>query len=580
MKCSDALRKLVVPSENDRTDGLAGRWVFGMIVGLAVLVVLSAGSTEANGQTTGSSTWVGTRGAWGLAPGRPIVGVRESSGYVTVQPKAVERMVAEGSTASFAGYRRRRAVARLAGYRVTALEHGPTGRQVIRVPFGYDEQLAAAELMATGDYEFAEPDWIVYPDAIFQEPQQPTATPDDPYFYNQWQLEAMNCEAAWSTTTGDPSFVVAICDTGIDETHPDLAANRLTGYNAADGVTEAEGGAVSDVQGHGTMTAGCAAAIGNNGVGVSGTGWDLRHMTVRVTNASSGAAYMSDLTAAVMWAADNGARVINVSYSGVDSAAVQAAGAYARQRGALVVWAAGNEARYLEGDHPDVIVVAATDENDAPASFSNYGPLVDCAAPGVRIVTTGRGGTYVSASGTSFSAPLTAGACAMIWSAQSDLTPDDVEQALLAGADDVYTPGRDDHTGVGRVNVGESVNRAGEWAPIYEPYLTVTPSSPVVGTWFYVTLGGARPGDRVGLFYGTHGTVEPRVVARYGVTLDLRQPRIVAGRAITVNDNGQAAWRLRLRKMRRLPAGIWFQAVQAHDDYASTVVKMTPQPDQ
>lgn len=184
---------------------------------------------------------------------------------------------------------------------------------VIHVPAtgarGDGENRVATSLMATNDYEYATPNWTLYP----------LATPNDPQYGSQWHLPKIQAPQAWDVQKGSSTMILAFTDTGIDLNHADLASRRVPGFNAVTDLAEANGGQVNDVHGHGTHVAGCAAAIGNNGVGVSGVGWNFKLMMVRVTNTSDGLAYTDDITQGARWAADNGARVVSSSYSGIDS---------------------------------------------------------------------------------------------------------------------------------------------------------------------------------------------------------------------------------------------------------------------
>ena len=318
---------------------------------------------------------------------------------------------------------------------------------VIRVPAGETEATVAARLMATGNFSYVEPDWIVFP----------VGCPNDTSFGQQWHHAANRLDscAAWNFETGSPDIVVAICDTGILATHQDLLLNRKEGFNVTSQLWESAGGQINDVNGHGTNCSGSAAGNGNNGIGIAGMGWNLGHRTMRVTDSSDGSASLSNLTLAARTAADRGDKVASVSYSGVNSSSVFTTGTYVRSKGALLVWAAGNSNVNLSGNREDsVIVVGATDQNDARASFSNYGTLVDVFAPGVGIVTTSRNGTtsYASVSGTSFACPITAGLCGLIWSRNPSLTPAEVETILRQSCTDLGTAGVDSTFGYGRID--------------------------------------------------------------------------------------------------------------------------------
>jgi len=317
---------------------------------------------------------------------------------------------------------------------------------IIRVPAGESENTVAARLMATNAFSYVEPDWILFP----------VGCPNDPYLGSQWHHGATRLAscAAWDIETGSPSVIVAICDTGVRVTHQDLLLNRVEGYHVPTQKWESQGGPINDINGHGTLCTGSAAGNGFNGIGVSGMGWSIGHRMMRVTDSTGGSASLSNLTLAARRAAEFGDKVASVSYSGVNSSSVFTTGTYVRSLGSLLVWAAGNDNVNLNGNREDsVIVVGATDQNDAKASFSNYGPLVDLVAPGVSILTTSNAGnsSYAYANGTSFATPIVAGLCALVWSRNPDLTPAQVESIIRSTCKDLGAAGIDNTFGYGRI---------------------------------------------------------------------------------------------------------------------------------
>ncbi len=377
-------------------------------------------------------------------------GELEFSGRLIVKPAAMERLVAEGLTPEAAARAVREARDRLAG--LVVRYYPEVDEYLVRVPEGYDENRLAAELLSAARYAYVVPDWICYP----------TLTPDDPLFGNQWHHVNIQSQQAWDLTTGSDQIIVAFTDTGIDLNHPDLAPRLVPGYNSATDTAQVDGGDISDINGHGTHVAGTAAATGNNGQGVAGVGWNQPIMMVRVTNSTDGTAAQSDILEGARWAAEHGARVVSASYSGVSSPSVETTGQYLRDNfDALYCYAAGNSATNLSGfDHPDVIVVGASDASDQRAGFSSFGRAVDVFAPGVGIWSTRRGGGYGAASGTSFATPLTNGVLAMIWSVDPAFSADQVELILFLSADDLGDPGDDLVFGHGRVNLWRAVTLA------------------------------------------------------------------------------------------------------------------------
>jgi len=380
-----------------------------------------------------------------------VPGERQFSGILVARPIQPEKAAERGLTPAAFGRAVAQAERDLRALGIT--RHYPeVGEYLVKVPAGETENQVIARLMATGNFEYVEPDWIVFP----------VACPNDAQFSQQWHHAAnrLGSCAAWDLETGSPDIVIAICDTGILATHQDLLLHRREGYHVPTQRWESQGGPINDINGHGTNCSGSAAANGNNGVGVVGMGWNLGHRTMRVTDSTDGSASLSNLTLAARVAADAGDKVASVSYSGVNNSTVFTTGNYVRSKGALLVWAAGNSNVNLSGNREDsVIVVGATDQNDAKASFSNYGTLVDLFAPGVSIRTTSRSGTtaYANVSGTSFACPITAGLCGLIWSRNPSLTPAEVESILRSTCVDLGAAGVDSVFGYGRINAAAAI---------------------------------------------------------------------------------------------------------------------------
>jgi subtilisin family serine protease len=295
---------------------------------------------------------------------------------------------------------------------------------------------------------------------------QAATVPNDPYFGEyQWNLRQVRAPDAWDLTTGDRRVIVAVIDTGVALDHPDLASKLVEGTNLV-----APGQPPQDDNGHGTHVAGIIAAATNNGQGVAGVDWEARLMPVKVLDAAGGGDVLR-VAQGMVWAIDQGARVLNLSFSGAEpSVALTEAVQYARSRGVLVVAEVGNEGR-TEPTYPasleGVLAVGATDRNDQRLPGANSGSYVGVAAPAQDVPSTfwdaSVGNTYALASTTSQAAPHAAGLAGLIWSVNPELRGDAVRGLIENHADDVGPPGRDDATGAGRINAYRSVLAALPW---------------------------------------------------------------------------------------------------------------------
>lgn len=282
-----------------------------------------------------------------------------------------------------------------------------------------------------------------------------SSTPNDSYYSSQWHLPKISAPDGWNIITGSSDVSIAIIDSGVDPTHPDLSSKLLTGYNFLDESTN-----TSDVQGHGTAVAGAASAITNNYTGVAGVAWDNPILPLVVVN-SSGYATYSNIARAIIYAADKGVRVINISIGGSSSSStLQDAVNYAWNKGSVIFAAAANSSTnvpYYPAACNNVVAVSATTSSDTLASFSNYGDWIDISAPGESIMTTNNGGGYGSRSGTSFSSPISAGLAALIVSKNSYLSNVEIVNIIEQNADDLGSAGFDIYYGYGRINVYNSL---------------------------------------------------------------------------------------------------------------------------
>ena len=310
--------------------------------------------------------------------------------------------------------------------------------------------------------------------------------PNDERYPSQWHLPKIAAPGGWDLATGSPSVPIAIIDSGVDPTHPDLAGNLIAGYNFLGNNTDTQ-----DVLGHGTAVAGSAAAITDNTTGVAGVAWNSPIMPLVVLNANDYATYY-DIAQAINYAADQGVRVINISIGGSSySSTLQNAVNYAWNKGAVIVACAHNystDTPYYPAACANVIAVSATTSSDTLASFSNYGNWIDIAAPGAYILTTTRGGGYGNWNGTSFSSPITAGVVALILSANPSLTNAQVVDTLTQSADDLGSTGFDNYFGYGRVNALQSIQAALAEVPDVD---TIDPSVAITSPQNNTTVNGS-----------------------------------------------------------------------------------------
>lgn len=288
------------------------------------------------------------------------------------------------------------------------------------------------------------------------------------FSYNEtlrYNLTKINIGAAWQSCYQGQGITVAVIDTGIDLDHPDLAANLVAGKSFVSGTSSAD-----DDAGHGTHVAGIIAAVSNNG-GVIGVAPEASLMPVKVLD-SAGSGSIAEVADGIIWAADNGAEVINLSLGTVSSSAtLKEAVDYAYKQGVLVVAAGGNcgdSSYYLNGcsyqDQPvypgaysNVMAVASTDSSDNQSSFSNQGSYIDVAAPGSTIYSTYPASSYATMSGTSMATPHVAGLAALVWSKNSGLTNQEVGAQIKNTAEDLGSSGWDNQFGYGRIDAAEAM---------------------------------------------------------------------------------------------------------------------------
>ena len=340
----------------------------------------------------------------------------------------------------------------------------------------YCEKMVADGVVKKG---FCEPNYLF----------SASVTPNDSRISQQYANERASLPSAWNTTTGSRSVSIAIIDSGVQSNHPDLQANAWSNPSEiVDGLDNDGNGYVDDVVGydfvdsdndpsdlneHGTHCAGSAGAVGNNGEGIAGASWSASIMAVRVLDAQ-GSGFLSDVATGVRYAVDNGAKVLSLSLGGSSASTVlENALSYACSKGAFIAVAAGNESANNDStpsypanyNLPCLISVAATDQFDQLADFSNFGAsTVHIAAPGVDILSTIPGSQYGFLSGTSMATPLVAGVGALVKALKPELSGADVKNILMQSSDRLGQLSGKLSSG-GRVNAANALALAGGTTP-------------------------------------------------------------------------------------------------------------------
>jgi len=296
-----------------------------------------------------------------------------------------------------------------------------------------------------GDVEFAELD-------SFERRQ---FNPNDALLTNQWHHAVIGSFQAWDHSLGQPFVRVAIVDTPFQMDHPDLASHTDPGWDVVNGgpVTSSSG------MDHSTLCAGLAAAVIGNQLGVAGA-CNCRILPININGA------ISEMYAAVVWAADHGVRVVNISWTGADSDSLNVAGSYLKTKArGLLAMSGVNGTGFLDyTNQPHIYCISMTDATDNPRSrFGNY---IDFAAPGWKIFSTTTGSSYGYGSGTSYSTAIFCGVLAVLFSINPTLSPDEVIELLKNSAADLGPPGWDPYYGWGRINFAAAAAAADASRPV------------------------------------------------------------------------------------------------------------------
>lgn len=350
---------------------------------------------------------------------------------------------------------------------------------------------AREELLASGRYERVD----------FDRARRLAHVPNDPYWPQMWNLTKVRADVAWDTEKGDASVVIAIMDTGLDRTHPDLAANSWSnpGEIAGNGQDDDGNGYVDDVHGwdfayddaepndvygHGTSCAGIVAAVQDNAQGVTGVAPHCKLVGVKAS-IDSGYFYDSANVPALVYCADMGFEVVSMSfYSDEVTPAERDAIDYCWSKGTLPVGAAGNDDSVLPfypGAYDNVLSVAATSPSDTKSWFSNWGTWVDVAAPGESLPTVTLGGGYTTGfAGTSGATPHVAGLAGLLFAANPAATHAQVRAAIEDSAATLFQPPYGSFSGYGRIDCSDALARI----------LGQTSGSKPAAVWFVSPCGG------------------------------------------------------------------------------------------
>jgi len=261
--------------------------------------------------------------------------------------------------------------------------------------------------------------------------------PNDTFYSKQWYLPKISAEESWDITTGGSYIKIAIIDTGVDYTHLDLFNNCLPedGYDFINDDNDA-----FDDHGHGTICAGIAAGVTNNQLGIAGVSWESKIVPIKCFS-NTGIGYEEDIVSAIYHCVNKGVNIISMSWGSYNpSNLIKDALDYAHEQNIILVAAAGNydsNRLYYPACYDSVISVAATDQIDQKASFSNFGSWVDIAAPGVDIYSTRPDNSYSSYNGTSFSCPIIAGVAALVLSKYPTINPDELRTIVSNSFDNI-----------------------------------------------------------------------------------------------------------------------------------------------
>ncbi|MFA5033637.1 MAG: S8 family serine peptidase [bacterium] len=397
----------------------------------------------------------------------PEVKVSAEKGYITTGIESIDRLTEKYSVKSadklFQNYKPAKANREVIIQGKTVKVPTLTNIYKLTLNENTDILKAVKEYSKMPGVLYAEPDYIAHS----------CTTPNDSYFGEQWGLNKIQAEAAWDTTTGDSSVIIGFIDTGIDTAHPDIVNNLwINKDETPDNSIDDDGnGFVDDVYGwnfvdnnnnpndgagHGTHCAGTAGAVTNNAAGVAGVSWKSKLMAVKVLN-NNGSGTYSDIEEGIVYAAQNGAKIINMSLGGYFYSPTWEAALTNAYITSVLVGAAGNDAKsdsFYPAALPMVLAVSATDSLDKKWDGSNYGFWVDLSAPGYNIYNTTKLNGYARFTGTSCSAPFVSGVAALVATYNPTFSPGAIMNMITANTDfiDSLNPTYAGKLGTGRLN--------------------------------------------------------------------------------------------------------------------------------
>lgn len=484
------------------------------IIGLAMALLLSAAPAMAIGVRQAAGAKTEAKPVDMSVPGELIVKVKPSSaGKVKVGgnrfgTSSLDRLCADAkvktiaracsqNSASASSFKQREA--RAPGNAVA-----PSVGSIYRVQTdGTDVVDAARKFAADPDIEYAEPDFMLRLDAVTNDPYYSGHNDFGTNLDDQWDLQKVKAADAWAANAKGQGTIIAVIDTGVNINHEDLQGNVWTNPGESGGGKETNGkdddgdgyvddvhgwnwvsgnNDVSDAVGHGTDVAGIAAASTNNGKGIAGASWYSKIMALRIVDGPPYSNWVPEVAAsqAILYAADHGADVINMSFSTTyNSKCIRDAVQYAFAHGCVMVGSAGNDVStqssgdfgqtMYPGAFNEVLCASATDQNDAACNWSMHNFGVDVGVPGGSsgssssqtdtIISTSASGnsSYSTFGGTSASAPLLSGAAACVVGAHPTWTNEQVMAAITGSAEDKGQSGWDPYFGYGRLNMGAAV---------------------------------------------------------------------------------------------------------------------------